>query len=277
MRKLAIRLLALLIGAILVLLAVVILERVSPGYSECAANATDIALKTALKDPSVAEVLSWPDAHYTASINPVTADAEKGYLNGPANLTDVKIQVRYHEYASPYRFDVIVDGDRKKVMNTIGMLDIASGDDFMTIPAGSAWYYHIVRANAIGGGYLPLPPMLVRGSYSPTDARVLLALVDGEGFKMLRNAAANGDLQHVDLSGHALWLNRSGLVGPEWDASINVPYVNVSAPVVSIMPGGKTVSTLPEIKPADDYYFVIANEDSREVSATFWPDSTTFF
>jgi hypothetical protein len=279
-RELAIRLLALFIGAILVLLAAVYLDHtIVPADEGAANNVTDIALKTALKDPSVAQELSQPDFHYTATINPVNADSEKGYLNGPVNLMDVKIQVRYSDWGPPYRFDVLVDIDQKRNLDTIGMADIGIGQDFMTIPSGSAWFYHIVHANRTGRGTIPPPPLLVGGSYSPMDASVLLAMVDSTGFGMLRNASLTGDLRNVDLSGHALWLNRSNLAGPGWNASIDVPYVNTIAPVYTANLGGVPViiSYEPALKPADDYYIVIVNEGSREVTATFSPDETTWF
>lgn len=239
------------------------------------ANVTDVALKTALTDPGNGGVLSRPGVQIVATITPVTADSVKGYLNGPVNLTDVKIEAHRADVPIPYRFDDIVDTDRSRILDSVATIDIGPGASDMTVPAGSAWFYRIVRESQEGGGNAMLP-LLVRGSYAPADADVVLALVDSEGFGMLKNASTAGNRKDVDISGHALWLNRSSLAGPGWNASIDIPSVNVSPAIVSIQPDGKAVSTLPVIRPADDYYFVMINEDSRDISATFSPDDTFF-
>jgi len=273
-RELAVRLLTLLFVVIIVLLAATYLAHTNVKVDEGAANnITDIALKTALKDSYVAGIISQSDVQYTAFIKPVKAGFFKGYLNYPGNLTDVLINAKQGYIPAFYRFDVIVDTGRKRIMDRATMLDLVLGPETIIIPPGSAWYYRIMDGDTIVGGSMPPPPLVISSSYIPPDASALLAVVDSEGFEKLINASEIGDLRKVNLSGNSLWLNRSALAGTGGNASIDVPFVNEFGPVNTTGPRD-AMAPGSLSRPADDYYLVIINEDdNREVTVTL---STTF-
>ncbi len=263
MREFAIRLLALFLGATLVLMAIAYLDRANLSSSDGKpGNATDIALNVVLNDQEVQKTISQFDNHYTVVMfRQINASSSKGFINYPGSLTGVYIQSFPPRGPPPLvNFYFIVDTNRSQTVDRSSWLDIPPYDDVI-IPPGSAWYHGVISAGQGFTGAGAMPESYFNSSYSPTDANVSQYLVDEEGLYRLMNLSQVTSLRELDVPKYVTIYNQTETQGPKWNATIRWPAVEV------VQGPGTGISSEPIYSTNKNYYIVVINRElNRDVS-----------
>lgn len=245
----------------LTMLAIFVGIFVSENLPGGAVNSTDVALNVALDDADVRQTLSRHDNHYTANFRQIDASSTKGFINYPGNLTGVYIQSTPPSGPPPLvKYYFIVDTDRRRIVNWASWLDLPPYD-FVTIPPGSAWYHLVVSNTTSFGGIDAGPRTIMRSSYAPADANVSQTVVNEEGLRTLMNLSRSMSLRDIDIPKYVTVFNYSEMQGPEWNATIRWPAVEV------VQDPGTAISSEPIYETDKNYYIVVINREyNRDVS-----------
>ena len=238
------------------------------GIGDETQNDTEIALDVALNDPVIQDIISQKGVHYITDVKPLNNTTAKGYLNYSGRLMSVWVEAWKEPAPAPYRFGVLVDTDRKQILDFMLMLDLLPGSEEITIPPGSAWYYRIANPHQeIWGG---LPSTYFEAKYSPQNSIVYQAIISKEGLDKLRNASSPLPSEDLDLCQYTIVYNGILPKGAGWNATIIWPAVELP-----------TERGIPEsmngYRPDADYYLVLINGDvSRDIHLTLWTPHGTF-
>lgn len=261
LKKLAMALLLLYGTAVILILAGIYIGNTSEFRTMIGAqNDTDVALKIAFDYPGVKEQMAQNGTQNRVAVKPFTNPTAVGYMNYSGKLMGVIIVSQNDLTSATYRYNIIVDMDRKAVVYFMPMPELSPGRGEITIPPGAGWYYCIIKADP-RVWYRP-PSTYFSAEYAPGDAKLYQAIVNQEGYGKLTNSSGLIPLEDVDLCQYLVVYNGTGPEGGGWNATVTWPVVNLSLEPGFYGSNGYQLS--------NDYYLVLINGDSsRDVHVSF--------